>query len=86
MAAWAYDDWITYDDGSAKLTRLRLHVQEVSARLSQPASYSTDGLSVARDSGALTAYYDRLREDLAALESSFGNSGRAIVTRGLGIQ
>lgn len=28
--AWTYSDWVTYDAGTAKLTRLRLHIQEVS--------------------------------------------------------
>ena len=31
MATWAYADWITYD-GADRLTRLRLHIAEVSQR------------------------------------------------------
>lgn len=30
MAQWTYSDWITLDDNSARLVRLRLHIQEVS--------------------------------------------------------
>ncbi len=35
MPLWTYADWITYSDAdlSAKLTRLRLHIQEVSQRV-----------------------------------------------------
>lgn len=31
MATWVYADWITYD-GTDRLTRLRLHIAEVSQR------------------------------------------------------
>lgn len=30
MALWTYADWVTYPTGSDRLTRLRLHIQEVS--------------------------------------------------------
>lgn len=86
MAAWTYSDWVTYEDGSAKLTRLRLHVKEVTDALNGITGYSTDGLSVSRDPGTSRSYLDTLLAELKSLEASFGNSGRAGFTRGLGIQ
>lgn len=35
-ATWTYSDWITYDVGNAtRLSRLRLHIQEVSDKISR---------------------------------------------------
>jgi hypothetical protein len=80
--AWTYSDWVTYADGSAKLARLRLHVQEVSDKLSNP-DYSTEGLSVSRSQ--LPGYLSTIKSDLASLESRVGASrvtwasGRAVL-------
>jgi hypothetical protein len=43
--AWTYSDWVTYESGSAsRLSRLRLHVQEVSDRIAEtPTSVAGDG-------------------------------------------
>jgi hypothetical protein len=80
--AWTYSDWVTYADGSAKLTRLRQHVQEVSDKLSS-ADYSTEGLSISR--GSTAGYLETLKGDLVSLESRVGAgrvtwaSGRAVL-------
>ncbi len=72
MATWVYSDWITYDVGNAlRLSRLRLHIQEVSDLLaSEGESYSLEG--AVSQSRNLTAYLDRLKADekeLAAASS-----------------
>jgi hypothetical protein len=80
--AWTYSDWVTYADGSSKLSRLRLHVQEVSDKLSS-ADYSTEGLSVSR--GNLPGYLAGLKDDLAKLEARVSTArvgwaeGRAVL-------
>jgi hypothetical protein len=33
MAVWQYNDWITQSDQTTRLTRLRLHIAEVSEKL-----------------------------------------------------
>lgn len=81
MAAWTYSDWVTYDDGSAKLAQLRLHIQEVSDKLSNP-NYATDGLSVSQQN--LPAYLDGLKADETRLATVSGKrvgwaSGRALL-------
>lgn len=46
--AWSYSDWITYARGSAtRLSRLRLHIQEVSDVV-HSGSYQINGRSVSR--------------------------------------
>lgn len=45
--AWTYSDWITLTDASAQLTRLNLHIQEVSDKLSS-ADVTADGKSASR--------------------------------------
>lgn len=82
MAAWTYSDWITYERSSAdRLTRLRLHVQEVSDKLAS-GSYSIPGFSTSK--GELAAYLDRLttqeKEEAAAVGRATG--ARVGFTRG----
>ena len=72
MAVWTYSDWVTYEDGSAKLTRLRLHVQEVSDKLANP-NYATDGLSVSQQN--LAAYLVGLNTEREKLEATVGRAG-----------
>lgn len=69
MAVWTYSDWVTYADTdvSSKITRLRLHVQEVSDKLTDP-SYSTEGLSVSKRDG-LDGYLAGLKAELKELEA-----------------
>ena len=68
---WDYDDYITLTDQSAKLTRLRLHIQEVSARIRN--STSADGKS--SDSHTLMEYLKVLKAEESSLSSSLGSGG-----------
>jgi hypothetical protein len=57
-SGWAYSDWITLEAGSAsRLERLRLHIREVSDKIST-GSYSVEGKS--HDFDAVQRYLDRL--------------------------
>ena len=69
MASWTYSDWITYDVGAAlRLSRLRLHIQEVSDALADPASAAGQGQSASkRDT---TAYLARLGEKEAEIAAA----------------
>lgn len=71
--AWTYSDWVTKATGSAeRLSRLRLHLQEVTDQIG--ASYSLPGISMSK--GELVAYADRLKADeaveAAAVERATG--------------
>jgi hypothetical protein len=56
--AWTYSDWITYaSDSATRLSRLRLHIQEVSDRISS-GSYASEGKS--HDYGFLQDYLAEL--------------------------
>ena len=82
MAAWTYSDWITYETTSAtRLSRLRLHIQEVSDKLSS-GSYSIPGFSTSK--GELVSYLDRLRVDepLVAQAVQRATGARVGFTRG----
>ena len=47
--AWTYSDWPTYTSGSAdRLSRLRLHIQEVTNRL-EDGSYAADNGTIIDD-------------------------------------
>lgn len=53
--AWTYSDYVTHDYGATRLTRFRLHVQEVADKLSAEMSamgrsYSTTGIQQYLDS------------------------------------
>lgn len=62
--AWTYSDYVTLSSGAAKLTRLRLHIQEVSDRISG-GSYTLAGISVSK--GDMLALRDQLTEEEKAL-------------------
>lgn len=71
---WTYSDWVTLS-GAARLTRLRLHVQEVADALhSRSTAVSADGKSMTREQ--LVQYYEsvarREREMGAAAGGSAG--------------
>lgn len=61
MAVWIYSDWITLSDRAERLTRLRLHIQEVSERLFSTASRSKSVSAVQE------GYLDRLSKAEAEL-------------------
>lgn len=62
MAAWAYSDWVTKTDPSDRLTRLRLHIQEVSEAIQD---VSGGGRSIG---GVPHQYLEQLREDERKLD------------------
>jgi len=56
--AWTYSDWITYDNGSlTRLSRLRLHIQEVSDFIST-GDYTVQGRSL--DKSQVERYLEKL--------------------------
>lgn len=58
--SWAYSDWITKASGSSdRLSRLRLHVQEVSDEIAS-GSYAQEGKS--KEKGLLESYLRTLLE------------------------
>lgn len=81
--AWTYSDWITYATGNAtRLSRLRLHIQEVSDRIST-GSFAMEGKS--HDYGLLQDYLAELtRKETAEAAVSDGAAGtRSSFTRGM---
>lgn len=64
MALWTYSDWITHDDQATRLTRLRLHIVEVSEHI---LGTSTRGRSV-------TAANQQYLSGLQATEATLTNS------------
>lgn len=72
--AWTYSDWVTYATGNAtRLSRLRLHIQEVSDRISG-GSFATEGKS--HDYGFLQDYLN----DLLKKETSEAATGDSVAT------
>ena len=67
MASWTYSDWVTLT-GAARLSRLKLHVQEVSDEIGH--SYSVADRSVQKQ--RMLDYYNSLVGKLAKL----GATGR----------
>ena len=68
--AWTYADWITYAESTAaeaasKLTRLRLHMQEVSQAVTADVSAG----SKSRSTGSLNEYLRDLRTEEKRLMS-----------------
>ncbi len=60
--AWTYSDYVTLD-GSARLTRIRLHIQEVSDRITE--NYSVANRSKQVD--PLEKYLERMQDQEKAL-------------------
>ncbi len=58
MALWTYADWVTQTDKSTRLTRLRLHIEEVSQRIMSLRSRSGRGVDAPDQS-----YLDSLRDE-----------------------
>lgn len=80
---WTYSDWVTYDPGSAtRISRLRLHIQEVSDRISQ-GDFTTEGK--AHSYGYLESYLKELhsKEKEETATSAGTSSSRSVMfTRG----
>lgn len=66
--AWTYSDYITLGPTSAGLTRLRLHIQEVTDKIS--LEIAADGKS--KSSHALQQYLDGLLKKEAQIEKRTG--------------
>lgn len=71
--AWTYSDWVTQTTSATRLSRLRLHIQEVSDKLQGRAS--GDGISY--DPGQLRQYIKDLREDERTLAGA--SNGKRVV-------
>lgn len=81
--AWTYSNWITLAAGStARLERLRLHIQEVSDRISQ-GNFSSEGKAHAYDylQSYLSDLHKREKEESVASAATTGE--RATFTRGV---
>lgn len=81
-AEWTYSDWITYaPDDSSRLTRLRLHIKEVSDAL-RTGSYEVGDTSVDKD--LIQDYHASLMDTLKSEEASAPSttSKRTYWTRG----
>ena len=72
--AWTYSDYITLGPTSAGLTRLRLHIQEVTDAIT--ADVSSDGKSMS--SGNLVTLRDSLTKERERLAGMPGASGVGI--------
>lgn len=68
---WQYADWITLDDLSQRLVRLRLHIQEVSQRV---MGTSTRNQAV---TAANQGYLDRLMSEEKTLTTSVSRPSMA---------
>lgn len=77
MAAWTYSDWITLTTAAAQLTRINLHIQEVSDKIQ--ADVAAHGYS--RQSHPLNDYLKGLMaERKSLLKASAIGGGRSLVT------
>ncbi|PCI07953.1 hypothetical protein COB72_09300 [bacterium] len=61
--AYAYSDYITMDDGVAKRTQLRLHIQEVSQGVTPDVAKGGSS----RSSGQMAVYLQSLKDELREL-------------------
>lgn len=68
--AWTYNDWPTQTTAAARLSRLREHITEVSAKISLETS--SDGHS--RSSSTLQTYLDSLFDHERRLEARTGEA------------
>ena len=66
-ASWTYADWITQTNKADKLSRLKLHYQEVSQALAAPLSQSIDGMGYSRNQ--LGSYLEFLRKEISTLSA-----------------
>lgn len=78
MATWTYSDYITLD-GAARLTRLRLHIKEVTDSLRDPASVASDGHSMSKDD--LDLYVQGLKREELEMRNQIQQVGGFIRQR-----
>ena len=82
--AWTYSDYQSMS-GAARLAQLRLHIQEVSANLSEYESLQGYGRQAGRDQGSINKYLETLNKEKDALEKQLGTgqaANRRTYTRG----
>lgn len=82
IPAWTYSDWITFETGNAsRLSRLRLHIREVSDEIST-GSFAVEQKS--HDKALLQAYLSELlkKEAVEATAAGVSSGTRAGWTRG----
>ena len=70
MADWTYSDYVTYDHDSSRVTRLRLHVQEVSNALNNYKSQGYSGMQGGKFE--LQNYLTQIKTELRNLEERLG--------------
>ena len=70
--AWTYSDYITYDPGSARLTRLRLHIQEVTDAIKNPQRLTISGKDLTKYD--LRKYLEGLKAEEKQSSSSTKNN------------
>lgn len=76
MADWTYSDWTSQSTVAAQLTRLRLHITEVSNKVGNERA--ADGYSVG--SGSLSQYLTLLMAQQDRLEAKPGADGKTNVS------
>jgi hypothetical protein len=76
---WVYSDWLTYERGDAtRLSRLRLHMKELSDELAKIQQYTTGGgFGVQRSTSEVAVYLAKLQqlevEETKILAAASGN-------------
>ncbi|MEM1185232.1 MAG: hypothetical protein AAGI53_09545 [Planctomycetota bacterium] len=74
---WDYADWASQETDAARESRLRLHISEVSGRVSADVSHAGGS----RSSGPLVQYLEGLRADLRRYEARNRRAPRGLRVR-----
>ena len=81
-SVWTYSGWINLDDGSAaRLTQLRLHIQEVSDFISS-GNYTMNGRSIDKDSLQKMLETLMKKEEAESKQVASSNGNRSAFTSG----
>jgi hypothetical protein len=75
--AWTYSDYITYADAAAKLTRLRLHIHEVTDKIGREQSAG----DMSTSSTALQKYLQDLKNEERSLSGATSDSSDPTLNR-----
>lgn len=71
--AWSYSDYVTLDYGAARLSQLRLHMQEVADKLSAEMGTSSKNYSTNAIQSYLTSLRKAEREEMALCKAASGD-------------